>query len=681
MSSFVNMVCHGSNIREETKEIIPSKNVTKNSKILVKSDEDENLGFEIKKGLIFTLSAGNDFQNFRQKNCLFIDKSLFIRDVIENVSGSDVLLITRPRRWGKSLNLSMLKYFFAIVVDENGKKLDQNPNKYLFNNLKILQEKTTIRDIIKNIGNEVNIYEYFQGKYPVLLLSFKDAKGDSFLDIKKAIGEQIFKVYKEHDYLIKSKILNETEKKDFIKRFNEYKRLSEPLVEKSLLENITLSNSLEFLTKLLYQHHKEKSYLLIDEYDYPVNTLLAKHAKIFIDEENKNEKSIKRVKDTMNLISSIISPCSKTSAIYAPEKVILVGINDILVKEGSSGVNNIKTIGINDYALNEYFGICKQEIEEQFLDKMFVSTSPKLKNELMSIVALWYNGYYNPSSKHKIYNVWSVANYLSDFYNNSKIQGRPPQKMQEEGLHRLSLVEGRYQPKGYWLKTGDSDILEGVINLNIDEGLLNKLKTLSDGKPIHLSFDQNINLYTYFKNKEGYDSEQAISSLLINSGYLTQSDKKGTYRIPNNEVKEHFDKHVSQAWLAKLLKVSSHAASKFSKELSENLTYHDEFANILQSKLLSKVSPGDKPEAYFEMLIGGIIENYYLWNKENAKFYTIPQKTVSHGRIDNIFLPNQESGNKSESIIHEYKKLDKTMKNNVEKQVMMLYGKFILRII
>jgi len=196
---------------------------------------------------------------------------------------------------------------------------------------------------------------------------------------------------------------------------------------------------------------------------------------------------------------------------------------------------------------------------------------------------------------------------------------------------------------------------------------MNNLKKLSDGNSVKLMFVENFNIFTYLKNKDFWNIEQALSYLLYSFGYLTKSDIKGAFKVRNNEVKKGFKKYVGQAWVSNILEVSNQKAWKFSEDLSINLRNHLEFSKILQSQLLSKFSPEEKSEAFFEYLIGSIIEIYYFWNKNTALYYTIGKKTVNHERIDNIFLPNQESVNKSETIIHEYKILNKTIMNiNVE---------------
>jgi len=640
-----------------------SENLHKNSEALINLDGLENLEFELNEKLKFNLAVGNDFKIFREQNSLYIDKSLFIQEIIDNKCGVNSLLITRPRRWGKSLNLSMLKYFFGIEVDENGTKLDQNPNKYLFNDLKISQAKIIIKDAFKNTEKEVSIMDNYQGKYPVILLCLKDIEGDNLLKVKHYIGKQILDVYEEHIYLLKSPSLEESYKKNFKERLEILNRFNKIIINDSFLKECDLKDSLKFLTKILYKHHKEKSYILIDEYDFTVNKLLSKYVKIILEKSEKNEEIIETIKDTIYLINSIISLCSKSHGNFTPEKVILIGINDILVKEGSSGVNNIKTISLHDDSFCEYFGVYEEEIKEQYLDKMFTTNNPFLKTQFMNTIKEWYNGYYNGSNDKKIYNVWSVVNYLSDFYIKYEKERKALPKMGKKS--RLSL-KGKHQPKNYWLKTGDNDIIEKFINFNIDESLWEKLKNLSLGNSDDLIFDENFNLYIYLKNKDTYFIEQPVTYLLYSFGYITQTDKKGEYKIPNNEVKEYFKKYVSKAWVSKILDVSDQIPSNFSRELSINLGDHLKFLSILQSHLLPILSKGEKTEAYFEKLIGGIIEFHYLWNKGTALYYTIVEKTVKYGRIDNIFFPNQESHNKSETIIHEYKMLNKTNMDNVK---------------
>ena len=180
----------------------------------------------------------SDFAKIVQGGGLIADKTLFIRDIIEDPS--DAVLITRPRRWGKTLSQSMLHYFFS----NNKNDVD---TMSLFDGLAIAK-----------IDDGKYIEEY-QGKYPVILISFKDIKESTFDKTIEKLSLLIQQLFMDHRYLLSSKELDSFDKK---------------IIENYLAGVITQSTieiALQFLSKWLHAHYKQKVYILIDEYDTPLN--------------------------------------------------------------------------------------------------------------------------------------------------------------------------------------------------------------------------------------------------------------------------------------------------------------------------------------------------------------------------------------------------------------------------
>ena len=286
-----------------------------------------------------------DFKELIQEGYYYIDKTLLIDEMLMNKS--KVTLFTRPRRFGKTLNMSMIKYFFDVKNKEENKKL--------FENLKIYNSE----------------YMSEQGKYPVIFISLKDLKGDTWEECLKRLKLFIFDLYAEFEYIREK--MNEWDKRKFEK----------VLYEK---EDADYIMSLKFLTDSLYKYYGEKVIILIDEYDAPIINAF--------DKGYYNE--------AINFFQTFYSSALKTN--NSLKYGILTGITRI-IKEGIfSGLNNlyVNTILSKDYS--EYFGLLESEVIE-----MLEYFDMKYKIEE---VREWYNGYIFGESK--VYNPWSIVNYLRE---------------------------------------------------------------------------------------------------------------------------------------------------------------------------------------------------------------------------------------------------------------------------
>ena len=286
-----------------------------------------------------------DFKELIQDEYYYVDKTLLIDEMLMNKS--KVTLFTRPRRFGKTLNMSMLKYFFDVKNKEENKKL--------FENLKIYNSE----------------YMSEQGKYPVIFISLKDLKGDTWEECLKRLKLFIFDLYAEFEYIREK--MNEWDKRKFEK----------VLYEK---EDADYIMSLKFLADSLYRYYEKKVIILIDEYDAPIINAF--------DKGYYNE--------AINFFQTFYSSALKTN--NSLKYGILTGITRI-IKEGIfSGLNNlyVNTILSKDYS--EYFGLLENEVIE-----MLEYFDMKYKIEE---VREWYNGYIFGESK--VYNPWSIVNYVRE---------------------------------------------------------------------------------------------------------------------------------------------------------------------------------------------------------------------------------------------------------------------------
>ena len=288
----------------------------------------------------------DDFKKLIEMDAYYIDKTKFVSQILDDAA--EVKLFTRPRRFGKTLNMSMLKYFFDI---HNSKE-----NKELFNGLDI--EKT------KHFSE--------QGQYPVVFISLKGIKSNTWEEAKRSIGLLVARLFSEFEYILND--LNEFDST----RFKRYL-----LAEADLAE---LKESLVFLTKVLYKKYEKEVVLLIDEYDSPLISAYEYHYydeainfyKVFYGEALKTNSYLK-----MGIMTGII-------------RVIKAGI--------FSDLNNLRIYSILSNHYSEFFGFTEEEVKKALCD---YNIEFKLSD-----VKSWYDGYKFGDSE--VYNPWSILNFLFD---------------------------------------------------------------------------------------------------------------------------------------------------------------------------------------------------------------------------------------------------------------------------
>ena len=285
-----------------------------------------------------------DFERIINEDYYYVDKTMLIEELL--INRAPVTLFTRPRRFGKTLNMSMLRYFFDVK--------DKEENKKLFENLKIYDSE----------------YMSEQGKYPVIFVSLKDLKEDTWEECLESIKDIMYKIFNEYSFLREK--LNIVEKRQFDKIWE--MRDSKQSFKTSLLD----------LSNYLNKYYGEKVIILIDEYDAPIINAF--------DKGYYNE--------AVNFFQTFYSSALKTN--NSLKYGVLTGITRI-IKEGIfSGLNNlyVNTILSRDYS--EYFGLLESEVIE-----MLEYFDMKYKIEE---VREWYNGYIFGESK--VYNPWSIVNYV-----------------------------------------------------------------------------------------------------------------------------------------------------------------------------------------------------------------------------------------------------------------------------
>ena len=287
-----------------------------------------------------------DFPSLRSNHYFYIDKTDFIKDWWE--AGDDITLITRPRRFGKTLNMSMLACFFS--------------NKYenredLFEGLHIWKDEK---------------YRKLQGTYPVIFLSFASVKATNFNDTKEQIKLQLKKLYEENRYLLEGGILSKNEEK----QFNAITR--DP-------SDIMVMDAINQLCLYLYRYYKKKVIVLLDEYDTPMQEA---YLGGYWDEFTQ-------------FIRSLFNSAFKTNPYL--ERGILTGITRISKESIFSDLNNLEVVTTTSEKYATSFGFTEQEVFSA-LDKLNLDSEKKRVKE-------WYDGF-TFGKHPDIYNPWSITNFL-----------------------------------------------------------------------------------------------------------------------------------------------------------------------------------------------------------------------------------------------------------------------------
>ncbi|BCZ46062.1 hypothetical protein psyc5s11_21290 [Clostridium gelidum] len=290
----------------------------------------------------------SDFKTVIEEDYLFVDKSELIKEFWD-IDGQTIL-VPRPRRFGKTLNLSMIKYFFENSSNDNG---------YLFKGL--------------NIENHKEIME-LQGKYPVIYLTFKDEKHSSFEYLKAGLRNILSKLYQDHKYCLNTDKIDNIDKEYYNSIINKKADI------------IDLSNALKKLSQYVHSYFDKKVMILVDEYDVPIQAAYV---------SNYYNEAIEFMR---NFLSGAFKDNSSL------QKGMITGILRVARESIFSGLNNLKVEGILSHKFNDKFGFTESEIEKLALQY-------DIKENLINIKE-WYNGYFFGDTT--IYNPWSILNYISN---------------------------------------------------------------------------------------------------------------------------------------------------------------------------------------------------------------------------------------------------------------------------
>ncbi|MCM1499345.1 MAG: ATP-binding protein [Clostridium sp.] len=297
----------------------------------------------------------DNFEKLVTRGYYFIDKTMLIAELLDKKG--DVNLFTRPRRFGKTLNMSMLQYFFE---DERNAKGEKKDNTYLFDGLRIMEEGAA--------------HLSHMGQYPVINLSLKSGKQPDFQMAYASLIDEIQKEYDRHIYVLQDEAMTLAKKKKYESIMN------------GTAGKIDYAKALEFLSQCLQTVHGKKTIILIDEYDVPLENA---HMRGFYSE-------------MIDFIRSLFESSLKTNS--SLEFAVITGCLRISKESIFTGMNNLKIISILSRQYGEYFGFTYEEVQKICEDYRMPQKFETFKE--------WYNGYLFGNAN--VYNPWSVIQFMDD---------------------------------------------------------------------------------------------------------------------------------------------------------------------------------------------------------------------------------------------------------------------------
>ncbi len=453
------------------------------------------------------ISTGvEDFKEIIDKNGYLVDKTLMIKELLE--SNAKVTLFTRPRRFGKTLNQSMIRRFLEDEITKDGKRID---NRYLFEGLAISRCGD---DILKH-----------QQQYPVIFLSLKSSKQDTYEDSLAMLRKEIANEFRRHEYVLNSDTIAEDQKEVYRDIMT---RKAEP---------VEYRDALKFLSECLAEYHGKNTIILLDEYDVPL--------------ENAYTEGF--YPEMMKFIRSLFESALKTNP--SLERGIITGCLRISRESIFTGLNNLEVHSIRSPYCDDKFGFRDDEVKEILDYYGFADKYPEVKE--------WYDGYL--FGKTEIYNPWSILSYVKSL-----------------------LLDPDALPEAHWSNTSSNDIVRELAE-NADSNVRSDLETLMSGGSIEKPVHEDITYGNIHTNQDNLWNFLFFTGYLKRTGTYTDDETTYLeLAIPNKEVrliykrtiKNWFDarmKSIDNTDLIKALEDGDcEAAEKFiNRHLKKTMSYFD----------------------------------------------------------------------------------------------------------
>ena len=512
--------------------------------------------------------TGDTFAEVREKNRYYVDKTPYLKQVFsedeavdENslIDGTTVLLLTRPRRFGKTMLMNMFESFLNINYEKPG---DTSIQDNFFKGTKILEDKKFCKK--------------YMGQFPVISITLKDVLGDSYEDAYFQLAGIVADKVNEFGFLKDSPTLNDDDKDTFSKLSNK-----DFLIKSSAQTRYYITKAIASLSLMLYKHFNKQVYVLIDEYDVP---LAKAHAKGF------HEKMV-------NLMSSFLGflkdpqkdPLKKTSII---SKVVLTGCLKVAKNSIFTGVNNLyaNTVADQETEYTGIIGFTKDETQKILKDYELDDFSQTVKN--------YYDGY--KFFDKEMFCPWDVINFIRKNFNFKQTGNTDDIK-----------------PGNYWDKSSSDEALEEYLGYLTDNDN-QEMQSLVDGKSISFKLNDSMNYDTLSEHKS-----DDFWSLLLHTGYLTvdweqtqkeelakENNKDIFVKIPNLEILECFENNIKERF-CNVLKKDNLALNIANALLEGNVDFvQAKLGPLLRSFVSVRDTATRAPhENYYHGFLNGIFKN------------------------------------------------------------------------
>ena len=502
------------------------------------------------------LPYGKDvYSELKGNGCYFVDKTPYLKELIDK-DKSNVMLFTRPRRFGKTLFMSMVEYFLKINSANPGDTILQQK---LFKDTKILEDR--------------EFCAKYMGQHPVICLTLKGVQGVDFEDAYYKLAEVVSAKANEYSFLKDSPSLDEKEKAKFEKLCDEDYLKSFDKRAQSYVTSAIIS-----LARMLYKHFKKQVYVLIDEYDVP----LAK-----AQEKDYHDEMVTLISSLFDFFKTI--PQDPETGEQYVSKVIMTGCLKVAKNSIFTGVNNLYVNTVTSQ-LKQYtgmIGFTKEDTYKFLKDYELDDFAQKVKDN--------YDGY--KFYDKEMFCPWDVVNFIKDNFD-----------FKQQGL--LSKIKA----DNYWATSTSSSAVYEYLGYLTDSDT-QKMQDLVDGKSISFKLNDSMN-YDCLSEHDPND----FWSLLLHTGYLTVDwEKTGALtpnennpddivvRLPNLEIKDCFTKNIQKRF--KDVFVNLKLPSKFVNALVKGQQV--DISNILFDMLQKYVSIRDTAtkaplENYYHGFINGI---------------------------------------------------------------------------
>ncbi len=502
------------------------------------------------------LPYGKDvYSELKNNGCYFVDKTPYLKNIIDE-DESNVMLFTRPRRFGKTLFMSMVEYFLKINSANPGDTILQQK---LFKDTKILEDR--------------EFCAKYMGQHPVICLTLKGVQGVDFEDAYYKLAEVVSAKANEYSFLKDSPSLDEKEKAKFEKLCDEDYLKSFDKRAQSYVTSAIIS-----LARMLYKHFKKQVYVLIDEYDVP----LAK-----AQEKGYHDEMVTLISSLFDFFKTI--PQDPETGEQYVSKVIMTGCLKVAKNSIFTGVNNlyVNTVLSTEMDLTGIIGFTKDETYKFLDDYEMADYAQVVKNN--------YDGY--KFCDKEMFCPWDVVNFIKENYKN-KLNGH------------VELIKAN----NYWATSTSSPAVYEYLGYLTDSDT-QKMQDLVDGKSICFKLNDSMN-YDCLSEHDPND----FWSLLLHTGYLTVDWEKIdaltpnennpddiVVRLPNLEIKDCFTKNIQKRF--NNVFVNLKLPSKFVNALVKG--QQQDIANILFDMLQKYVSIRDTAtkaplENYYHGFINGI---------------------------------------------------------------------------